>query len=339
MQAALSVDPGRGVGVRGTQRPRAHAGPPGRRTAGCPSCRSSPMRCTATSTCTCCRSTRRRSAPPTTASPTRPCGSCCTSCSTCPSSRPSTRPGAGSGPAYVRYNQAFAEAIADDAAENAAVMVQDYHLFLVPRMLRELRPDVRIGFFTHTPWVPTDYFTTLPDDVAYAVVDGMLGADVVGFHTQRWADLFCETAAAVCDAEGHGRRGVPARHRRRARCSALGGRRDVDNALRVLRRRGRRPAGDRPGRPHRTVEERLARAARLPRVAAPAARSGAGGSSTPSTTTRPARTCRPTASTPPRSSGWPPRSTTSSAPTTGRRSCSRSRRTTRRRWRRCGAAT
>ena len=46
---------------------------------------------------------------------------------------------------YVRYNRAFAEALAEEAAPNAAVMVQDYHLFLVPRMLRELRPDVRIG--------------------------------------------------------------------------------------------------------------------------------------------------------------------------------------------------
>ena len=135
--------------------------------------------------------------------------------------------------AYVRFNQAFAEAIARDAAENAAVMVQDYHLFLVPRMLRELRDDVRIGFFTHTPWVPTDYFTTLPDDVAYAVVDGMLGADVVGFHTQRWADLFSESAATVCDAKAPGV-GVFPLGTDAGEMQKLGGRRDVDNALRVF---------------------------------------------------------------------------------------------------------
>jgi trehalose 6-phosphate synthase len=133
----------------------------------------------------------------------------------------------------VRFNQAFAEAIARDAAENAAVMVQDYHLFLVPRMLRELRDDVRIGFFTHTPWVPTDYFTTLPDDVAYAIVDGMLGADVVGFHTQRWADLFCESAATVCDAKAPGV-GVFPLGTDAGEMQKLGGRRDVDNALRVF---------------------------------------------------------------------------------------------------------
>jgi trehalose 6-phosphate synthase len=134
---------------------------------------------------------------------------------------------------YVRYNKAFAEAIAHDAAENAAVMVQDYHLFLVPRMLRELRADVRIGFFTHTPWVTTDYFTTLPDDVAHDVVDGMLGADVVGFHTQRWADLFRETATSVCGVEPAGvgvfPLGTDAEEMQR-----LGGRRVVDTALRAL---------------------------------------------------------------------------------------------------------
>ena len=135
--------------------------------------------------------------------------------------------------AYVRYNEAFAAAIARDAAEGAAVMVQDYHLFLVPRLLRVRRPDLRIGFFTHTPWVPPDYFTTLPDDVAFAVVDGMLGADVIGFHTQRWADLFRDSAASVCDVRTDAARVFPLgtdgdeMHKMSAR-------RVVDSALRVL---------------------------------------------------------------------------------------------------------
>ena len=117
--------------------------------------------------------------------------------------------------AYVRYNQSFADAIVDEAAEGAAVMVQDYHLFLVPRLLRRARPDLRIGFFTHTPWVPSDYFTTLPDDVAYEVVDGMLGADVIGFHT---AALGRPVRRDGAHPVRRGRRrcaGVPARHRRR----------------------------------------------------------------------------------------------------------------------------
>jgi len=61
-------------------------------------------------------------------------------------------------------------------------MVQDYHLLLAPRMLRDLRPDVRIGHFTHTPWVPPEYFRMLPDDVVRDLLDGLLGAHLIGFQ-------------------------------------------------------------------------------------------------------------------------------------------------------------
>ena len=135
--------------------------------------------------------------------------------------------------AYVRYNQAFANAIIDEAAEGAAVMVQDYHLFLVPRLLRRARPDLRIGFFTHTPWVPPDYFTTLPDDVAYEIVDGMLGADVIGFHTRRWATLFAQTAHALCGSEAPGVQVFPL-GTDSDEMHKLGHRRIVDSAMRVL---------------------------------------------------------------------------------------------------------
>jgi trehalose 6-phosphate synthase len=135
--------------------------------------------------------------------------------------------------AYVRYNEAFAAAITKEAAAGAAVMVQDYHLFLVPRLLRARRPDLRIGFFTHTPWVPSDYFTTLPDDVAYAVVDGMLGADVIGFHTERWAELFRESAASVCGVQTDAAHVFPL-GTDAGEMHKLGGRRNVDSALRVL---------------------------------------------------------------------------------------------------------
>ncbi|MFE2967583.1 trehalose-6-phosphate synthase [Streptomyces sp. NPDC059340] len=97
---------------------------------------------------------------------------------------------------YEAYNRAFAEALAAEAARGAVVIVQDYHLTLVPGILRELRPDLRIGHFSHTPWAPVDYFRMLPDDIAEQVLRGMLGADRLGFLTQRWADAF----TACCDA-------------------------------------------------------------------------------------------------------------------------------------------
>jgi trehalose 6-phosphate synthase len=134
---------------------------------------------------------------------------------------------------YVRYNQAFADALAGEAADGAAVMVQDYHLFLVPQMLRSLRPDLRIAHFTHTPWVSPDYFTTLPDDVGAAVLEGMLGADVIGFHTQRWADLFRTTVQAVLGREAAGVRVFPLGTEADA-MHKLGHRRNVDSELRVL---------------------------------------------------------------------------------------------------------
>ncbi|MCX5265148.1 trehalose-6-phosphate synthase [Streptomyces sp. NBC_00199] len=92
--------------------------------------------------------------------------------------------------AYETYNRAFAEALAQEAADGAAVLVQDYHLCLVPGMLRELRPDLRIGHFSHTPWAPTDYFALLPRDIREQLLRGMLGADRLGFLTRRWADAF-----------------------------------------------------------------------------------------------------------------------------------------------------
>lgn len=101
---------------------------------------------------------------------------------------------------YVAYNRAFADAISESAAEGAKVLVQDYHLFLVPGMLRAVRPDLRTAHFTHTPWAPPEYFALLPDEVAAAVLAGVLGADHAGFLSHRWAEAFTACAARVLGA-------------------------------------------------------------------------------------------------------------------------------------------
>ncbi|MER5433171.1 trehalose-6-phosphate synthase [Streptomyces sp. NPDC002588] len=103
---------------------------------------------------------------------------------------------------YETYNRAFAEALAEEAAEGAAVLVQDYHLCLVPGMLRELRPDLRIGHFSHTPWAPADYFGLLPRDIREQLLGGMLGADRLGFLTRRWADAFGACCAEFVGGTG-----------------------------------------------------------------------------------------------------------------------------------------
>jgi len=102
--------------------------------------------------------------------------------------------------AYERYNAAFADALAAEAAPGAKVMVQDYHLDVAPRQLRERRDDLRISHFTHTPWAPPDYFGMLPDAVGRELLTGLLGADHVGFHSSRWAGAFLDCCAEFLGA-------------------------------------------------------------------------------------------------------------------------------------------
>src|SRR6202022_1130594 len=81
---------------------------------------------------------------------------------------------------YVDVNRRFAEAASRAAASGATVWVQDYQLQLVPKMLRELRPDLTIGFFLHIPFPPVELFMQLPWRAE--IIEGLLGADLVGFH-------------------------------------------------------------------------------------------------------------------------------------------------------------
>jgi trehalose 6-phosphate synthase len=100
---------------------------------------------------------------------------------------------------FRRYNAAFAAALATAPGAGRAV-VQDYHLSLVPRMLAERRPGIRIAHFTHTPWAPPEYFRILPDAVGREVLEGMLGADHAGFLSLRWADAFLACCQEILGA-------------------------------------------------------------------------------------------------------------------------------------------
>ncbi|MPZ65898.1 MAG: trehalose-6-phosphate synthase [Pseudonocardiaceae bacterium] len=89
---------------------------------------------------------------------------------------------------YVAVNERFAAATAKVAGQGATVWVQDYQLQLVPQLLREQRPDLRIGFFLHIPFPPTELFMQLPWRTE--LVRGLLGADLVGFQLPRGAQNF-----------------------------------------------------------------------------------------------------------------------------------------------------
>ncbi|MFE3360819.1 trehalose-6-phosphate synthase, partial [Streptomyces californicus] len=90
--------------------------------------------------------------------------------------------------AYVEVNRRFAEETAKVAAEGATVWVQDYQLQLVPKMLRMLRPDLTIGFFLHIPFPPVELFMQMPWRTE--IVEGLLGADLIGFHLPGGAQNF-----------------------------------------------------------------------------------------------------------------------------------------------------
>ena len=89
---------------------------------------------------------------------------------------------------YVEINHRFAEAAARAAAEGGTVWVQDYQLQLVPKMLRTMRPDLTIGFFLHIPFPPIELFMQLPWRTE--IIEGLLGADLVGFHLAGGAQNF-----------------------------------------------------------------------------------------------------------------------------------------------------
>jgi trehalose 6-phosphate synthase len=102
---------------------------------------------------------------------------------------------------YRRINTRFAEAAAEVAGKGATVWVHDYQLQLVPGMLRERRPDLRIGFFLHIPFPPPELFVGLP--WRNEIVNGILGADLAGFQTPDSADNFHRLALRRGLAEPH----------------------------------------------------------------------------------------------------------------------------------------
>src|SRR6478736_3937801 len=89
---------------------------------------------------------------------------------------------------YVDVNRRFAEATSRAAAKGATVWIQDYQLQLVPKMLRMLRPDLTIGFFLHIPFPPVELFMQMP--WRREIVEGLLGADLIGFHLPGGAQNF-----------------------------------------------------------------------------------------------------------------------------------------------------
>lgn len=97
--------------------------------------------------------------------------------------------------AYEAVNQRFADALADEYRPGDIVWVHDYHLLRVPALLRERIPDACIGFFLHIPFPHSDLFSTLP--ARRELLIGMLGADLIGFHTESYRDNFAQNVDRI----------------------------------------------------------------------------------------------------------------------------------------------
>jgi trehalose 6-phosphate synthase len=102
--------------------------------------------------------------------------------------------------AYVAVNRKFAAAVLEEiaGAEAPAVLIQDYHFALLPRLIKEERPDARIALFWHIPWPNPEAFGICPWQAN--ILHGMLGADLVGFHTQVHCNNFLETVDRAIEA-------------------------------------------------------------------------------------------------------------------------------------------
>lgn len=102
---------------------------------------------------------------------------------------------------YRSVNQKFADAALKEMAdtEDPVVMVQDYHFALLPRMIKEKRPDARVSIFWHIPWPNPEAFAICPRQSE--LLDGLLGADLIGFHVQSHCNNFLSTVDRALESQ------------------------------------------------------------------------------------------------------------------------------------------
>jgi trehalose 6-phosphate synthase len=100
---------------------------------------------------------------------------------------------------YVAVNGTFAAAVLEELGRepDAVVLFHDYHLYVAPGLVREARPEAVLGHFTHIPWVGPEAWRVLPEPIVRGVHEGLLAADMAGFHTERWRRAFLDSCRAL----------------------------------------------------------------------------------------------------------------------------------------------
>ncbi len=99
--------------------------------------------------------------------------------------------------AYKTANQQFADKIVSILKDDDVLWIHDYHLMLLPEMVRKKKPDASIGFFLHTPFPSFEILRLLPTEWRKALLSGILGADLVGFHSHEYAQYFVRSVKMV----------------------------------------------------------------------------------------------------------------------------------------------
>ena len=104
---------------------------------------------------------------------------------------------------YKRINQSFCDAIENVLTPDDEVWIHDYHLMLLPRLLKARWPRLSVGFFLHIPFPSYEVFRLLPADWRREILDGMLGADLIGFHTYEYSHHFLQCVLRILGYEHH----------------------------------------------------------------------------------------------------------------------------------------
>jgi alpha,alpha-trehalose-phosphate synthase [UDP-forming] len=101
---------------------------------------------------------------------------------------------------YQKINRRFADAVLQEmeGTDSPILLAQDYHFALLPRMVKEARPDARVAIFWHIPWPNPEVFGICPWQ--RELIDGLLGADLIGFHIQTHCNNFLETVDRAVEA-------------------------------------------------------------------------------------------------------------------------------------------
>jgi len=100
---------------------------------------------------------------------------------------------------YKKVNQKFAESVLEELpVKSPFIFIQDYHFTLLPKLIKEKRPDATIALFWHIPWPNPESFSICP--YHKEILDGMLGCDLIGFHVQNHCNNFLDTANRLLES-------------------------------------------------------------------------------------------------------------------------------------------